>query len=179
MAQLSSKVRADIETCKEALEKGNSKEIYKMLYMTYGNMNPKLPSDMGWSENEDFDIKIKQLMSYLETLKSLREPKLISLFTRDISKKSSIETNVKVHNSNVNNVSFREVKDSITDNEFIANKEKTDILAHLDSIERISNSEDSKTKKWDKIKPILLKVMDKGVGITIQILPLIVKALSE
>ena len=45
----------------------------------------------------------------------------------------------------------------------------------IDELEKIFNSSDRKTKKWEKAKEIIKWVADKGIDVGLTLLPLILK----
>ncbi len=56
------------------------------------------------------------------------------------------------------------------------NKEQTEeIKAKINELEKINGEKISKKKKWSKVKPILLFVLDKGADVAITIMSLILQ----
>ena len=53
-------------------------------------------------------------------------------------------------------------------------KEIDEILEKINEIENICKSNNRKTKKWEKVKKIIIWLMDKGVDVTIQLIPSII-----
>lgn len=50
-----------------------------------------------------------------------------------------------------------------------------EITSKIDEIERIVNSKDRKTKKWEKAKEIIKWIAEKGVDVGITLLPLLLQ----
>lgn len=85
------------------------------------------------------------------------------------------DANVTVNNTVNITVSFEEARQKIEDMNSL-NREQTDeILAKIDELEAISKAQTSKKNKWEKVKPIISFVMDKGADVAIAILTLIVQ----
>ena len=85
------------------------------------------------------------------------------------------EVNVSVVNqNNVNiSVSFEQVRQQIEDMTSLTDRETEEILAKITELEEIINSKDKKKSKWDKLKPIIAWLFDKGFDVFMTILPLI------
>ena len=50
-----------------------------------------------------------------------------------------------------------------------------EITSKIDEIERIVNSKDRKTKKWEEAKEIIKWIAEKGVDVGITLLPLLLQ----
>ena len=53
-----------------------------------------------------------------------------------------------------------EIKENITDNTYLSDVAKQELLSKLDEIVELQKSKESKTKKWDKAKSILAFLLD-------------------
>ena len=86
---------------------------------------------------------------------------------------------VVINNSNrmdVNfNLSFPEARERVENMTSLNEAEIQEILQRIDELENIINSDDRKTKKWERAKDILKWVADKGVDVGVTLLPLILK----
>ena len=84
-------------------------------------------------------------------------------------------TNVTV-NTNVNvSITFEQAKQIIEDMPGLNNADTEEIISKIDELETIAKEPISKKKKWEKIKPILLFALDKGVDVAITIMSLIMQ----
>lgn len=88
-----------------------------------------------------------------------------------------INSNTNVNAINVKNIT--EIKNEIEDNTYLSDSDKTELLKILEEIEKIKNSDESKTKKWDKLKKSVAFIIDKGADIAIAYLPQIIMAISK
>lgn len=93
------------------------------------------------------------------------------------------QSNIVINNSNTNennncisiNVSFEETRQEIEKMTKLTEDEIAKILQKVDELEKIVNSDDSKSEKWEKAKQIIKWVADKGVDVGIALLPLLLK----
>ncbi|KRK60856.1 hypothetical protein FC31_GL000047 [Limosilactobacillus antri DSM 16041] len=53
--------------------------------------------------------------------------------------------------------------------------ETEELKAKIDELEQINNEKISKKKKWEKVKPIISFVLDKGADVAITIMGLILQ----
>lgn len=85
--------------------------------------------------------------------------------------------NVTINNSNIVDVeiNFEEIRQKIEDMPGLNNEDTEEIKSKIDELENISKESISKKKKWEKVKPILLFVIDKGADVAISIMPLILQ----
>ena len=56
----------------------------------------------------------------------------------------------------------------------VSDKEIDEIIEKINEIESICKSNERKTKKWEKVKKIIIWLMDKGVDVAIQLIPSII-----
>jgi len=84
-------------------------------------------------------------------------------------------TNITVNNAVNISLSFKEAKRKIEDMTAL-NREQTDeILDKIDELEKISKENISRKSKWEKVKPIISFVLDKGADVAIAILSLVLQ----
>lgn len=81
----------------------------------------------------------------------------------------NVTTNVSV------NVSFDQVREKIEDMTALSQEQTDEILEKINELEEISKEKSSRKTKWEKVKPILAFVLDKGVDVVIPILSLILQ----
>lgn len=73
------------------------------------------------------------------------------------------------------NVSFADVKKQVEEMTSLRDEEIDEIHSKIDDLEKIIDSSERKTKKWDMAKDIIKWIADKGVDVGIALLPLILK----
>lgn len=75
-------------------------------------------------------------------------------------------------NTNDVNVTFNSVRENIEKMDNLSDSELNEILTKIDELEEIINSKDTKRTKWNKLKPFLIWIADKGADVAISLLPL-------
>lgn len=75
-------------------------------------------------------------------------------------------------------VTFDHVINWVQNNDSLGATETAEILAEIRKIQTIAESPEPKKSKWEKMKPFLVWLGDKGVDLAIQVIPLILAALS-
>ena len=76
------------------------------------------------------------------------------------------------------NITFEMAIKQIEENGSLNEEDKKEIICEIIKLEEISKSAEKKVSKWQKAKPILLWLADKGVDIGITLLPLIYQAVA-
>ena len=87
------------------------------------------------------------------------------------------DLNVIVNNNNTINISisFAEARQKIENMAGLTDGDTEEIQEKIDELEVISKEGISKKKKWEKIKPILAFVLDKGADVAITIMGLVLQ----
>ncbi len=83
--------------------------------------------------------------------------------------------NTNENNNVINNNSFQEARSKIEQMSALPDAEIEEILTKITELENIINSDDRKSKKWEKAKGILTWVADRGLDVVIALLPLFLK----
>lgn len=137
--------------------------------------------------NDDLEKTLAELEEILENYDS--DVELIKYNKEKEIFEKQDRLNVSISNENINKnynynensiviKSFIEIENEIKNNSYIGNEEKKDLIEKLIELEKIKNSNDSKTDKWVKIKTILSFLLDKGADVVIMFLPQIIDILS-
>ena len=83
--------------------------------------------------------------------------------------------------NNINNVdvdisaTFEKAKNSIENMTALTDPELQEILSKINELEKIVQSHDRKSKKWENAKDIIRWIADKGVDVGITLLPLLLQ----
>lgn len=185
MSKFKTMIRKDIEICDEYISRNMATHAevnaligkYVMDYPDFDKNIIAYASVPGYETNEIENIKI--IKSKLEYL--LNRGDNPDLYNKKSNAGITI-SNVN-NNDNTNNVSFNmsieDIKSNIDENTYLSDQEKMDLLSKLDEILELQNSNDSKTKKWNKAKKILGFILDKGADIAIMYIPQILKAINN
>lgn len=181
---------ADLELLKNAISDSENKEtseseklqLYKMITAKYHSYVPKL-SDGLYSYiqayalyddvyEEDLFHNLNQIYNKMLSFKALGYPSL----------KEKVPQNspmVQITNTNENiidiSVSFSDVRKEIENMSALTDTEIDEILSKINDLEKIVESSDRKSKKWDKAKDIVKWIADKGVDVGIALLPLLLQ----
>ena len=168
-------VDEDIQKCEDAINgKGNIKELYQQLYSKY----PPII--------EGFDKRLKTIYDdsyYLPNIKIMKEKLLLfkAMGYENISKEKGAQTVINSTNVNTNsvdvkiNITFDEVRKTVENMTALTDSEVEEILEKINELEKIIESKDRKTKKWENAKGIIKWIADKGVDVGIAMIPLLLK----
>lgn len=167
----------DIKKCEEQLKNGN-KESWDIWYCTliskYGKIIDGFKDDLLRLTYDDTGEKRKN------NIEIMRQ-KLVLFkamgYENSYAQKSSgdITFNNSNHMEATINVNFTEVKKQIENMTSLKDEEIDEIHNKIDELEKIVNSSERKTKKWDMAKNIIKWIADKGVDVGIALLPLIMQ----
>lgn len=167
----------DISKCEKELNSGNQNSrdrLHGTLVSKYGKIIDGFSDDL---ENLHYDYDGLYVVHNLETLKQ----KLILFKAMGYQNKYSNENNSGVVVNNTNqlnatfNISFEEVKRQVEDMTSLTESDIIEIHKKIDELEKIVNSSDRKTKKWDNARNIIKWIADKGVDVGIAMLPLLLQ----
>lgn len=115
--------------------------------------------------------------NFIEIKKNKEISKKQDAFSINISNEN-INENYNYNENIITVKTFLEIKNEIKNNSYIGDEEKKDLIEKLIELEKIKNSNESKTDKWGKIKTILSFLLDKGADVVIMFLPQIIDILS-
>lgn len=132
----------------------------------------------------------KDLRTSIEDLKNLLEDDEFYYAPEKLDDKNHSTTSFTLNqnivnnnaNTNINTINLKsisEIKNEVEDNTYLSDNDKEELLNILKEIEKIKNSNESKTKKWDKLKKMIAFITDKGADIAIAYLPQIIMAISR
>lgn len=178
-------VEPDIEAIAEAIKSDDEEKMKSIHIKIDGKYSTYIPgfgkSMYGYSHADGFSYNYLGKESYLSNLcimKGRLEGYLCSFPTPQNSKISQdISVNVPVSNSNdINiNLSFKDARKQIEEMPGLNEAETEELKAKIDELEQINNEKISKKKKWEKVKPIISFVLDKGADVAITIMGLILQ----
>lgn len=186
MSKFKTMIRNDIESCNELINRGYAVHTHVQTligkYMIdYSDFNKGIiayASVPGHETNEIENIKIiKGKLEYL--LNRVDNP---DLYNKPSSSGTTIVNTNNNTNTNTNtvtlNMTIDEIRDNITDNTYLSDTAKQELLNKLDDIIELQKSKESKAKKWNKAKEILSFLLDKGADIAIMYIPQILNAIN-
>lgn len=169
-------IESDIDKCEQELKSGNSTTRYDLLIALkskYNNIIDGFSDNLHsmWYDDNGSEKKanIKILKGKLELFRAMEY--------KNIYKNSSPQ--VEIHNTNSNiidiNISFEQAREIIENMSALPDIEIEEILKKVDELEKIVQSKDRKSKKWENSKDIIKWIADKGVDVGIALLPLLLQ----
>lgn len=187
MSKFKTMVKNDIVICDKFIEVNFAKysDVQALLgkyLIDYPDFNKGIigyASIPGRITNEIENIKIiKGKLEYL--LNRVDNP---DLYNKPSSSGTTIVNTNNNTNTNTNtvtlNMSIDEIRDNITDNTYLSDDAKEELLDKLDEIIELQKNKESKAKKWDKAKSILAFLLDTGADIAIMYIPQILLAINS
>ena len=183
-------VKEDIEKCAEMSDVDMASDLYYgkdailkfylyliSCYRRYiSSIEDDLTNPVGTSDLE-FD-------NCIENMKIIKR-KLELFIEEDGDKQAGSDTSITLINQNSNrndiniNISFEQARESIENMTALTDSEVEEILLRVDELEKIVQSKDRKTKKWENAKGIVKWIADKGVDVGITLLPLLLRINSN
>ena len=177
-------VNADIQKIKEALAKGVDQEQLLELHRTLDGRYQVAIKD--WEKGMyncnlrlgfDYDyIDEDTLIHNLQLMKAKLEGFILGFNGVNAeSENKPNDVNVTVNNTVNITISFEEAKQKIDEMPGLTDEDTENIKSKIDELEDISKENINRKKKWEKVKPILLFALDKGVDVAITIMGLVVQ----
>lgn len=175
-------------------EKENLNKFFpdeESLFCTFVGMNARysslidnFPKDVDpYNKEFDDDNLDEQTMVYLKNV-----IEKLSAFKRNGYREINRGTmpGIYIHNQNDNSnhneikvsnniTTFQDARQKIENMSVLPDSEIDEILTKIDEIEKVVNSDNRKSKKWENVKGIIKWVADKGFEVAQIILPLILK----
>lgn len=166
-------IDADINRCEKALN--GEEDHYRLYHELFSKYSPII-SDFdknlfGIFSNRDYIPNIEIMKKKLELFKSMEYKNM----------NNSIESGITINNNNTNsnvidiNISFDQARKSVEDMAALPDSEIKEILSKMDELEKIVQSNDRKTKKWENAKGIVKWIADKGVDVALTFIPLLLQ----
>lgn len=173
-------VESDIKTGREIVEKHDvSKcgEFHKNLLSKY---SPIITDFGGNLYSLFYDDDNSHCLSNINTM--VEKLELFRAMGYE-NKYDKAESGVSIQNQNINtntnsmtiNISFEEVRKQVENMTALPDSEMEEILSRISDLEMIVQSNDRRSKKWEKAKDIIKWIADKGVDVGIALLPLFLK----
>ena len=124
--------------------------------------------------DESGNIKKQNLETMRQKLVLFKAMGYKNIFSSD-AKGTQVSVNNVNQNTLLNNISFEDARNNIENMTALREEEINDIFEKIDEIEKLVLSTERKTKKWEKAKPIIKWIADKGVDAGMLMLQLLLK----
>lgn len=171
-------IEEDIVNCNEQIENGSPETRYELMRKLTSKYDSIITDFSKGLHDTWYDDKGTQK---LKNIKILKEKLLLfkAMDYRNSFDKSTPQ--VEIHNSNTNsniidiNISFDEARQTVENMSALTDSEIEEILHKINDLEKIVQSKDRKSKKWENSKEIIKWIADKGVDVGIALLPLLLQ----
>lgn len=182
-------IQNDIEKIKEGTQNNIEIENLKKLHMYIdGKYQSKIEnwglSQYGWIDNYGFSYEYLGEETIKHNLLNMQSKLEGYLQDYRLIPNTPLSTDIKVINNNTNSnninvkIDFQSLIKQIDEMESLTKNETKEAISKIKEIETIYNSNESKKKKWEKIKGILIWLADKSVDLAIAYLPIITNSLK-
>ena len=178
-------IRSDIQRIDELVstqsnETTELENLHREIENKYRSIIPRWGESM-WCYNKEYGFDYNFLSKSANDLKdNLRCMKyaLEGFLLMDNTHQKDVpnsEVNVVVNNSVEVVLTFNDMRQKVEDMTALNQEQTDEIIEKINELEAISAESCSKKKKWEKIKPILLFALDKGVEIAMMFLAKVVE----
>jgi hypothetical protein len=179
-------VKEDIDRCDEVLktrEFNSASDLVSELYGKYSKVSANFPQIdtnpllVRRFRETPFD-NIRAIQGFLKAylLNDCEDYQFEKSGPRLVAVSNTVtSTNNNENNNTLNNYTFQEARNKIEQMSALPDAEIEEILARITELESIMNSDDRKSRKWEKAKGILMWVADRGLDVVIALLPLFLK----
>ena len=166
----------------EEFNKMGGENLFGLLIGTksrYSSLINNFPDDFIFiyddtENNDDIIIYLKNVINKLTTFEKMGYRETFQTNYPNISIHNE-NTNKNINDISNNFTSIQNVKQHIENMSSLNDSEIEDILQKIDELEKIINSADRKSKKWENAKEIVKWVADKSFDVAKSILPIILK----
>lgn len=195
--QIKSNIKNDINDIDLILNKENVnlEDLKKMHIKIDGKYQTKIKdwgkSMYNWLDSCGFDYEYCSSDSLKENLITMKYKLEGYLQDYGVTKSNTSSKSVNYYNVNTNrnenmniinidiNIDFSQLQDEIKNMESLTSEETGEALEKLKELEKIYCSKDSRKKKWENAKKILVWIADKSVDLAITYFPIISKILTQ
>lgn len=175
-------VLADILECEKYLNSNSAVEADKFvdkIESKYSGIIDNISAGLVVDYDSNYNLNWEGIKTNLTILKEKMEV-FVAMGCKNLFEKEN-HTSVQINNNNSNsnvidiNISFEQARKNIENMTALPDSEMEEILTKVDELEKIVQSKDRKTKKWDNAKEIIKWIADKGVDVEIALLPLLLQ----
>ena len=167
-------VDEDIERCKYSIENSGKADLRYLYHSLLSKYSPVIADFNGHFYSLLYDE------SGEDTRKNIRiiEEKLILFKAMGYENLEHTSEHSLVVNNTINNnldITFDSVKSQIENMGALTQAEIDEVIYKISELEKIVNSSDKRTQKWENAKGIIRWIADKGVDVGIALLPLLLQ----
>lgn len=167
-------VDEDIERCRNAI-KNSGKMDLRYLYRSLLSKYTPIISDF---DGHFFSLAYGESgENYRKNIEIIKE-KLILFKAMGYENPDHNSEHSLIVNNTINNsvdITFDSVKSQIENMGALTQSEIDEVINRISDLEKIVNSSDKRTQKWESAKSIIRWIADKGVDVGIALLPLLLQ----
>lgn len=157
------------------------KEEYNKLIAKYSKVIPDFSNSMdGYDIKHEYFFEVsgdslkKNLKSIYEKMNTCSNLNFVNINLKDDKEGPLLQITNNNQNSMEVNLTFEQLRQKTESITSVSDEEIDEIIEKINEIENICKSNERKTKKWEKVKIIIIWLMDKGVDVAIQLVPSII-----
>ena len=167
-------VDEDIERCKVAIEKCDKADLRYLYHSLLSKYSPVISDFGGHFFSLAYDESGENTRKNIEIIKEkLILFKAMGYENLDHNSEHSLIVNNTINNSV--DITFDSVKSQIENMGALTQSEIDEVINRISDLEKIVNSSDKRTQKWESAKSIIRWIADKGVDVGIALLPLLLQ----
>lgn len=168
----------DINICEQVIQGSNKYELWEVhsrIISKYSNIIDGFADNLQSTfYDENGNVKKQNIETMRQKLVLFKAMGYMNIFSKELNGPQVSVNNVN-QNTILNNISFEQVRNDVENMTTLREEEINDILEKIEEIEKLVQSSERKTKKWEKAKPIIMWIADKSVDVGITMLQLLLK----
>lgn len=168
----------DISICEQVSQGSNKyelREVHSRMISKYANIIDGFADNLqNIFYDENGNIRKQNIETMRQKLVLFKAMGYTNIFSKELNGPQVSVNNVN-QNTILNNISFEQVRNDVENMTTLREEEINDILEKIEEIEKLVQSSERKTKKWEKAKPIIMWIADKSVDVGITMLQLLLK----
>ncbi len=168
----------DIIKCEYEIKSGNKGSrgvLHSTLVSKYGKIIDGFKDDLlSLFCDNDGTYVIRNLETMRQKLVFFKAMEYENRYSQNECERSLTINNTNKMEANIN-ITFPEARAQVENMTSLQEDDIQEILNKLDELEKIVNSSERKSKKWDDAKGIIKWIADKGVDVAMTFLPLVLK----
>ncbi len=160
-------------------------EIYNKLIAKYSDIIPNFSSNIdGYRKSDGYYFEVdgerlrKNLKNIYDKMNLCIDLNFVNLSFNEPDGQPIFQINNNNQNIMKVNLTFKELKEKAENITSLKDEEIDEVLKGIDEIEKILNSSERKNRKWEKVKEIIILLLDKGIDVAIQLIPSILSKFS-
>ena len=168
----------DITKCECEIKSGNKESrgiLHNRLISKYGKIIDGFKDDLNsLFYDDDGTYRIRNLETMRQKLLVFKAMGYENIYSQCPAERSLTINNTNNIEANIN-ISFSDARTQVENMSSLREEEIQEIISKINELEKIINSSERKTKKWDNVKEHIKWIADKSIDVALVILPLIMR----